>query len=148
MLNRRSLRKKLNKVDAYHALSRATPKVRTMSKKQKLPSGGLAPICFVDLDNPPKSIKLCMGQELVLYRVQLFGQQFLANLNVPTAELTMSPKMMTMGPPPVLPGQPAGTDTLWYGHATAVGAGKINFMISPPGPGYCATPRDFDYVVS
>lgn len=124
----------------------ATPKHVVLPPGQ-LPSGGLAPICFVDLDNPPKSIKLWMGQELVLYRVQLFGQPFLSNLNVPTSELTMSTKM-AMGPFPVLPGQPTGTDTLWYGHATARGAGKVGFMISPPAPGYCGTPQDFDYVVS
>lgn len=111
------------------------------------PTGALAPIVFVDLDNPPQSIKLFMGQELVLYRAVSFGNQFLSNLNVPTSELTMSARMMAMGPPPVLPGQPANTDTIWYGHATARGNGKINYVLSPPAPGYCGTPVLIDYVV-
>ena len=91
---------------------------------------------FVDLDNPPASLQLNVGDELALVRTTAAGAPFISAVNVPTREFALAPNMFLMVPLALirLPGQPAQTVLVHHGVAQSSGSGLITFSKSPANP--------------
>jgi len=91
---------------------------------------------FVDLDNPPASVQLNIGDELALVRTTAAGAPFISNVNVPANEFALAPNMFLMVPLALirLPGQPAHTVLVHHAIAQAAGKGDITFSKAPANP--------------
>ena len=91
---------------------------------------------FVDLDNPPASIQLKVGDDLAVVRTTAAGAPLLSAVDVPTAEFGLAPNMFLMVPLAMirLPGQPGHTYLVHHGIAQQNGSGKITFSMSPNNP--------------
>ena len=106
-------------------------------------------ILFVDLDNPPASINLFVGQEIALIRQEGLCGVSIDQLDVPTSDFALSAIMFTTAPMRPLAGQPAGTYVRYHGSAQQLGTGKITFVSgilvpnAPPG-----TPNSIDYTIA
>jgi hypothetical protein len=93
-------------------------------------------IVFVDLDNPPPSIQLSIGDELAVVRTTAAGAPLLSAVDVPPSEFALAPNMFLMVPLALirLPGQPAHTYLVHHDIAQTVGKGQITFSMSPANP--------------
>jgi hypothetical protein len=91
---------------------------------------------FVDLDNPPASVQLNVGDDLVLVRTTASGAPFISAVNVPTREFALASNMFLMVPLALIrvPGQPAHTVLVHHGVAQAPGSGQITFAKTPANP--------------
>jgi hypothetical protein len=93
-------------------------------------------IVFVDLDNPPASVQLNVGDELALVRKTAAGAPFVSAVDVPASEFSMAANMHLMVPLALirLTGQPAHTYLVHHDIAQNSGAGQITFSMSPANP--------------
>jgi hypothetical protein len=106
-------------------------------------------ILFVDLDNPPASINLFLGQGIALIRQEGLCGAGIYQLDVPASDFVAAAVMFTTAPMQPLPGQPADTYVQYIGSAQNSGTGKITFVSGALVPNPTAgTSHSIDYTIA
>lgn len=108
-------------------------------------------ITFVDLDNPPASLNLNIGDEVAFIRHSAAALPTISNVDTPHSEFNLASTMFTMVPlvQVKLPGQPAQTVLFHHAVASQSGSGQISFLLTPPNQlGVAGTKAYLPYTVN
>lgn len=91
-------------------------------------------ITFVDLDNPPASLTLKVGDEVAFIRHSAAALPTITDVDTPNGEFSLHGNMFLMVPlgQIKLPGQPASTVLIHHAVATTAGSGQVSYLLTPP----------------